>query len=67
MFPIEMKHIGKIDAVGTVQVFGYSAVPNSLGNAGGISTATSARRIDRNLCNLTYLNFAGPPTATDAV
>ncbi len=50
MFPIEMKHIGKIDAVGTAQVFGYSA-----------------RRIDRNLCDLAYLNFAGPPTATDAV
>ncbi len=25
MFPLEMKHIGKIEAVGTVQVFGYSA------------------------------------------
>lgn len=25
MFPIEMKHVGKIDAVGAVQVFGYSA------------------------------------------
>ncbi|MBN1311376.1 MAG: hypothetical protein JXB30_08140 [Anaerolineae bacterium] len=50
MFPIETKHIGKIEAVGTVQVFGYSA-----------------RRIDRNLCDLAYLNFAGPPTATDAV
>jgi len=25
MFTIEMKHIGKIEAVGTVQVFGYSA------------------------------------------
>ncbi len=25
MSPIEMKHIGKIEAVGTVQVFGYSA------------------------------------------
>jgi|GEM_PF-2830467 len=25
MFPIEMNHIGKIDAVGTVQVFGYCA------------------------------------------
>jgi hypothetical protein len=25
MFPIEMKHIGKIEVVGTVQVFGYSA------------------------------------------
>ena len=25
MFPIDMQHIGKIDAVGTVQVSGYSA------------------------------------------
>jgi len=25
MFPITMEHIGKIDAVGTVQVFGWSA------------------------------------------
>jgi hypothetical protein len=25
MFSLEMKHIGKIEAVGTVQVFGYSA------------------------------------------
>ena len=25
MFPIEMKHIGKIDAVGTVRIFGYPA------------------------------------------
>ena len=50
MFPIEMKHIGKIDAVGTVQVFGYSA-----------------RKVDRDLHDLTYLNYAGPPTASDAV
>jgi hypothetical protein len=25
MFPIEMQHIGKIQVVGTVQVFGYSS------------------------------------------
>ena len=50
MFPIDMKHIGKIDSVGTVQVFGYSA-----------------RKVDRDLHDLTYLNYAGPPTASDAV
>jgi hypothetical protein len=50
MFLIDMKHIGKIDSVGTVQVFGYSA-----------------RKVDRDLHDLTYLNYAGPPTASDAV
>ncbi len=50
MFPIEMQHIGKIDAVGTVQVFGYSA-----------------RKVDRDLHDLAYLNYAGAPTASDAV
>ena len=50
MFPIDMQHIGKIDAVGTVQVFGYSA-----------------RKVDRDLHDLIYLNYAGPPTASDAV
>lgn len=50
MFPIEMQHIGKIDSVGAVQVFGYSA-----------------RKVDRDLHDLAYLNYAGPPTASDAV
>lgn len=50
MFPIEMQHIGKIDSVGTVQVFGYSA-----------------RKVDRDFHDLTYVNYAGPPTASDAV
>ena len=50
MFPTEMQHIGKIDAVGTVQVFGYSA-----------------KRADHDLHDLIYLNYAGPPTASDAV
>ncbi len=50
MFPIEMQHIGKIEAVGTVQVFGYSA-----------------RRVDEHVADCIYLNFAGPPTAADAV
>ena len=40
-----MNHIGKIDTVGTVQVFG-----------------DSARKVDRNLHDLAYLNYAGPPT-----
>ena len=30
MFPIEMKHIGKIEAGGTVQVFGYIRPPDPL-------------------------------------
>lgn len=50
MFPIELAHIGKIDAVGTVQVFGCAV-----------------RRVDRDLHDLAYLNYAGPPTASDAV
>ena len=50
MFPIEMQHIGKIDAVGTVQVFGYSA-----------------KQIDAHTADMVYLNYAGPPTASDAV
>jgi hypothetical protein len=50
MFPIEMINIGKIDSVGTVQVFGYSA-----------------RRVDERIADCIYLNYAGPPTASDAV
>jgi hypothetical protein len=50
MFPIQMKHIGKTDSVGTVRVFGYSA-----------------RRIDERIADCIYLNYAGPPTASDAV
>lgn len=49
MFPIDMKHIGKIESVGTAQVFGYSA-----------------RKVDRDLQDLAYLNYAGPPALSAA-
>lgn len=50
MFPITSQHIGKIDSVGTVRVFGYSA-----------------KRVDERIADCIYLNYAGPPTASDAV